>query len=151
MTASLITRLEEAAEAQPLLLTLPPQPTALARLLREAADALERQAAMLAASPQGEGSSADADQDALIERTYCECRALHRILAEPDWITHDGRPNPVPGKRAFYRYFALGDQSDPLETTQALPSDLQDWEWPGHTAGAYDDIVAYRVTEGVKP
>lgn len=80
----------------------------------------------LAASPQGEGSSGE-------------------------WITHDGGPNPVPGKRAFYRYFALGDQSDPLETTQALPSDLQDWEWPGHTAGAYDDIIAYRVTEGVKP
>jgi hypothetical protein len=39
-----------------MLLTRPPQPTALAMLLREAAEALR---AMLAASPQGEGSSAD--------------------------------------------------------------------------------------------
>ena len=36
--------------------------------------------AMLAASPQGEGSPAEADQDALIERTCRECRALHRII-----------------------------------------------------------------------
>jgi hypothetical protein len=38
--------------------------------------------AMLAASPQGEGSSAEADQDALIDRTCRECRALHRIFTE---------------------------------------------------------------------
>ena len=38
--------------------------------------------AMLAASPQGEGSPAEADQDALIERTCRECRALHRIFTE---------------------------------------------------------------------
>ena len=38
--SDLITRLEEAAEAQPMLLTMPPQPTALAVLLREAAEAL---------------------------------------------------------------------------------------------------------------
>ena len=37
---------------------------------------------MLAASPQGEGSSGEADQDALIERTCRECRALHRIFTE---------------------------------------------------------------------
>ena len=40
MTTPLITRLEEAAAAQPMLLTMPPQPTALAVLLREAAEAL---------------------------------------------------------------------------------------------------------------
>jgi hypothetical protein len=34
----------------------------------------------LAASPQGEGSSAG--QDALIEKTCRECRALHRIVTE---------------------------------------------------------------------
>ena len=43
MTTSLITRLEEASEAQPMLLkmlTMPPQPTPLTLLLREAAEAL---------------------------------------------------------------------------------------------------------------
>ena len=96
MTTPLITRLEEAAAAQPMLMTMPPQPTALALLLREAAEALRAlqadkamltgqlhaSRAMLAASPQGEGSPAEADQDALIERTCRECRALHRIFTE---------------------------------------------------------------------
>ena len=43
----------------------------------EAADALERLAAMLAASPQGEG----------------------------DWITHDGGPNPVPDEGVDFAAF----------------------------------------------
>jgi len=39
-------RLEKAADAQPLLLTLPPQESAIAKLLREAAEALSRPAPM---------------------------------------------------------------------------------------------------------
>lgn len=75
--------------------------------------------AMLAASPQGEGSSAD-------------------------WITHDGGPNPVPGKIVEVR-FKDGRTGEPL--------DSECYGWTRHPdpdiAPAYD-IIAYRVTEGVK-
>ena len=76
-------------------------------------------AAMLAASPQGEGSSAD-------------------------WITHDGGPNPVPGKIVEV-CFKDGCTGEPL--------DSECYDWTRHPdpdiAPAYD-IIAYRVTEGVK-
>lgn len=95
MTTPLITRLEEAAAAQPVLLTMPPQSTALAVLLREAAEALralqadkamltgqlQASRAMLAASPQGEGLSGDpapikpsGDTGELRERVALEIR-----------------------------------------------------------------------------
>ena len=76
--------------------------------------------AMLAASPQGEGSSAD-------------------------WIKHDGGPNPVPGKMVEVR-FKDGCTGEPLD------SECYGWGWhpDPDTAPAYD-IIAYRVTEGVKP
>ena len=85
--SDLITRLEEAAAAQPLLLTLPPQPTALAVLLREAAEALR---AMLAASPQGEGSSADAhppQPDALPGDLREKVRGAMKAWAQEDCST----------------------------------------------------------------
>jgi hypothetical protein len=75
-------------------------------------------AAMLAASPQGEGSSAD-------------------------WITHDGGPNPVPGKMVDWRNREGGE-----ETCES--DELEGWYHP-HGEGARYDIIAYRVTEGVKP
>lgn len=77
-------------------------------------------AAMLTASPQGEGSSAD-------------------------WITHDGGPNPVPGKMVEVR-FKDGCTGEPLD------SECYGWGWhpDPDTAPAYD-IIAYRVTEGAKP
>ena len=72
--------------------------------------------AMLAASPQGEGSSGK-------------------------WIKHDGGPNPVPGE--MVDVWIRGS----LAASKNLDSDGLQWE---RTGGAFD-IIAYRVTEGVKP
>ena len=110
-------------------------------------------AAMLAVSPQGEGSPAEADQDALIERTCRECRALHRIFTEVvtppaspqgegGWTKHDGGPNPVPGKTVECK---LAGTSFPMA---ALPSECLNWAADLRFGGS---IIAYRVTEGVKP
>ena len=59
--------------------------------------------------------------------------------AEPQWITHDGGPNPVPGKIVEYRLPGTG--------VLTSPSDCIRWD---HQDGP-GDIIAYRVTEGVKP
>lgn len=75
--------------------------------------------AMLAASPQGEGSSAE-------------------------WITHDGGPNPVPGKMVEVRY-----RNGETETRTANRLGWNHWEAETPGLGGYD-IIAYRVTEGVK-
>ena len=119
----------------------------------EAADLIERLDAMLAASPQGEGSPAEADQDALIERTCRECRALHRIFTEVvtppaspqgegGWTKHDGGPNPVPGKVVECRLAALG-----IPDLPPIQSEYINWD---HQIGSAR-VIAYRVTEGVKP
>ena len=71
--------------------------------------------AMLAASPKGEGSSAD-------------------------WIKHDGGPNPVPGKMVDVT----------LRSSDVLGNQHADGESWMHIWGQAD-IIAYRVTEGVKP
>ena len=70
---------------------------------------------MLAASPQGEGSSAD-------------------------WIKHDGGPNPVPGQMVDVT----------LRSSDVLGNQHADDESWMHIWGQAD-IIAYRVTEGVKP
>ena len=64
---------------------------------------------------------------------------------EGDWITHDGGPNPVPGEMVEVR-FKDGCTGEPLD------SECYGWGWhpDPDTAPAYD-IIAYRVTEGVKP
>ena len=67
-------------------------------------------------SPQGEGSSAE-------------------------WITHDGGPNPVPGKMVDLMFA-------PDNWCRAGLSDAYNWK---RGRGAGIDIIAYRVTEGVKP
>lgn len=59
---------------------------------------------------------------------------------EGDWIKHDGGPNPVPGKMVDAR------TSGWPATAKNVASDDLHWE---HTGGAFD-IIAYRVTEGVK-
>ena len=59
---------------------------------------------------------------------------------EDGWITHDGGPNPVPGKMVDVTLRSgevLGNQ------------DASDECWQ-HVWGQ-SDIIAYRVTEGVKP
>ena len=66
----------------------------------------------LAASPQGEGSSADADT----------------------WFTHDGGPNPVPGKTVEGQY----------------PGETRIFHGPSEGV-VWGRGVIYRVTEGVKP
>ena len=99
MTTPLITRLEEAAAAQPVLLTMPPQSTALAVLLREAAEALralqadkamltgqlQASRAMLAASPQGEGSSAEAVGHRAAERVDVAWLVESQVSTTPNW------------------------------------------------------------------
>lgn len=63
--------------------------------------------------------------------------------AEPDWITHDGGPNPAPGKMVDWR-----NREGREETCES--DELAGWGHP-HEAGERYDIIAYRVTEGVKP
>ena len=75
---------------------------------------------LAAASPQGEGSSAD-------------------------WMKHDGGPNPVPGKMVEVRY-----RNGETETRTANRLGWNHWEAETPGLGGYD-IIAYRVTEGVKP
>jgi hypothetical protein len=58
---------------------------------------------------------------------------------EGEWITHDGGPNPVPGKMVQVR-FEVGGYADKAS---------DDLRWT-YDRGGYD-IIAYRVTEGVKP
>ena len=61
---------------------------------------------------------------------------------EADWITHDGGPNPVPGKMVECK---LAGTSFPMA---ALPSECLNWAADLSFGGS---IIAYRVTEGVKP
>ena len=75
---------------------------------------------MLAASPQGEG----------------------------DWITHDGGPNPVPGKKADVR-FPDGTEDFGFSSEYWSGGDC-DW-WRHESDNPSQHIIAYRVTEGVKP
>ena len=143
-------------------------------------------AAMLAASPQGDGSSADADthraaEGAAVARERDEAvRLLRRIVetkaedyderleagyiqaflvslsrpattpAEPDWITHDGGPNPEPGKMVDARFRGFDSIRTPPYHIQhemwELDSDTLRWSHFDNGT----DIIAYRVTEGVK-
>jgi len=64
---------------------------------------------------------------------------------EPEWITHDGGPNPVPGKTVDVRY-----RNGETETRTANRLGWNHWEAETPGLGGYD-IIAYRVTEGVKP
>lgn len=61
--------------------------------------------------------------------------------AEPEWITHHGGPNPVPGQDVRCRIRSGSVDRNPFK------SDLARWEHEGSPT----DIIAYRVTEGVKP
>lgn len=76
--------------------------------------------AMLAASPQREG----------------------------DWITHDGGPNPVPGKKTDVR-FPDGAEDFGFSSEYWSGGDC-DW-WRHESDNPCQHIIAYRVTEGVKP
>ena len=55
---------------------------------------------------------------------------------EADWITHDGGPNPVPGKMVSARYRHGCTTSSTVGASEAV--------W-------WDAAIAYRVTEGVNP
>ena len=61
---------------------------------------------------------------------------------EGGWIKHDGGPNPVPGKTVECN---LAGTSFPMA---ALPSECLNWAADLPFGGS---IIAYRVTEGVKP
>ena len=113
MTTPLITRLEGAAYLQEAL-AFQAQIADVEGKITTASVCREAAAyiAMLAASPKGEG----------------------------DWITHDGGPNPVPGKTVDVSVRGLRGSKN-------LFSDDQQWE---HT-GLPSDIIFYRATEGVKP
>lgn len=75
--------------------------------------------------------------------TLRECADTLRMLAnrtihppaEPEWITHDGGPNPVPGK--------MVDAELGCGVFVNCLSDLLTLFWP--------EGGRYRVTEGVKP
>ncbi len=157
-----------------------------------AGEICNRVKAMLAASPQGEGSSADADThraaegavvgysgpfglgwltEALgnrgVEVSPGYSPAMAAIIAldhyrgalegnpladpsslsatppaEPEWITHGGGPNPVPGKMVDVRF-----RGSDVEDYTDHHSETWTWEYEGEDY----DIIAYRVTEGVKP
>ena len=61
---------------------------------------------------------------------------------EPQWITHDGGPNPVPGKMVECRLAASGIPDLPPIQSEYI-------NWDHHIGPA--NVIAYRVTEGVKP
>lgn len=61
---------------------------------------------------------------------------------EGDWIKHDGGPNPVPGKMVEVK-FRSGKTQERLSDHY-----LDCW---GQRPPTMADIIAYRVTEGVKP
>jgi len=106
--------------------------------------------AMLAASPQGEGSSAEATPHERLAKALVarDMEAALRLIgemneppAEPQWTKHDGGPNPVPGKTVDLMFA-------PDNWCRAGLSDAYNWK---RGRGAGIDIIAYRVTEGVKP
>ena len=113
--------------------------------------ASEARAAMLAASPQGEKES----DCVCVQRGdgpegcgLCNETGVATHSASPqgegssgEWITHDGGPNPVPGKMVEVK-LEIGDCF--------TSSDLSDDDTWRHIWGEAN-IIAYRVTEGVKP
>jgi len=68
-----------------------------------------------------------------------------KTSADTQWIKHDGGPNPVPGTRVEVRY-----RNGETETRTANRLGWNHWEAETPGLGGYD-IIAYRVTEGVKP
>lgn len=84
----------------------------------------------------------------LIQQAASDRRAVKALLAaspqgEGDWITHDGGPNPAPGKTVDWRNREGREDN-------CGSDELAGWGHP-HEAGERYDIIAYRVTEGVKP
>lgn len=89
----------------------------------------------------------DSDLDGNLVHVDKAADAILAMLAaspqgEDRWITHDGGPNPVPGKMVECRLAALGIPDLPPIQSEYI-------NWGNHIGPA--NIIAYRVTEGVKP
>ena len=106
--------------------------------------------AMLAGSPQGEGSSGEATPHERLAKALADrdmdtalrlIGEMNEAPAEPQWIKHDGGPNPVPELRS--------QMSVRLKSGREERAFSDDFRWDHK--GWDTDIIAYRVTEGVKP
>ena len=101
----------------------------------------------LAASPQGEGSSADADthraaEGAVVARERDEAVRLLRRIVETKHEDYDGR------LEAGYIKAFLASLSHPA----APPAEpVLKYELHPTGSGGSSDVLTYRVTEGVKP
>ena len=105
--------------------------------------ALDIYRAMLAASPQE--AVPTKREAALADLAKLDGETMDLAVSpqgEGQWITHDGGPNPVPGKLVECRLAASG-----IPDLPPIQSEYINW---GHHIGPAN-IIAYRVTEGVKP